>query len=422
MKIQSLPKTSVKRSLAALALMAASSAVPAGALDLSATLATAINTTIDFAPADLPIPASQAPHGAVMEMSITESGAFTLRVQFPKFTYRKTGVLIEHESSTPEEPFYTADIPGSGGVAGIHVERYVNGIVGVWWDISDENGGGLLGGYALAPTIRRDGNANYTPAAYNTVFLRAGPILQDGENSTPDDPKLGTGHGSLIVLPSGRSIFAGVLPDGKHVVGSGPLTDFLSVPIMLEASGGKDSLVCNMPTMVIEDTFQWYKSPSTHDPIWPAGGQLGGWVSTAPYTPPASGEYAVRGVYDQPLNATLEFLAADRPGAGTSRDPVPFLSQPFRLKLNHQAVFPAPNAAKLDVNFHPQTGFFTGSVKLPATPPLKPKKVSFSGVVKQYENDSEAEGFYLADPLPGTLDVPQVSGLVRILPYVLPGE
>jgi hypothetical protein len=90
-------------------------------------------------------------------------------------------------------------------------------------------------------------------------------------------------------------------------------------------------------------------------------------------------------------------------------------------------VFPAPNSEKLDVNFHPQTGFFTGSVKLPVTPPLKPKKVSFSGVVKQYRDGSggdagEAEGFYLADPLPGTLDVPQVSGLVRILPYILPGE
>ncbi|MES2598371.1 MAG: hypothetical protein V4662_23755 [Verrucomicrobiota bacterium] len=131
------------------------------------------------------------------------------------------------------------------------------------------------------------------------------------------------------------------------------------------------------------------------------------------------------GLQDGPLNMELALVAADR-------EPLPdttaFLKKLFTLTDYNQAVFPAPNAEKLQVNFIPALGFFTGKVKLPFTPPMQPKTVHFSGVVKQryayidaatgegYGPYGEGRGFYLADAVPGTVQGPKVSGTVFLYP------
>ncbi|MES2598372.1 MAG: hypothetical protein V4662_23760 [Verrucomicrobiota bacterium] len=406
--------------------MAAFSTSAIRATDISGTACGAIFQTPDFAYLGLPvaIPAMEYERGAVAEIKITASGAFTLKIAFSKRVYRTTGTFVEQEGSTPEFPYHVAVIGETTEGFIMQIDRGPDGVVAFFWDDAEGNGAG--GGMALSPVVQRDGLPIGEIAAYNTVFIRPYPLLQ-GNDSSPEDLKVGTGYGSLKIRASGRSTFVGVLPDGKTVTANGPLTfgADLGVPVLLRASA-KDSLVCSLPVMdQLEAQGIWYKKASNgNNTIHPAGGPLGVTITSAPYTPPTSGELAILGTPDQPLNAVLELLAADRPGAGSPSDPVAFLTQPFKLKANHQAVFPAPNTDKLKVDFHPQTGFFTGSVKLPVTPPLQPKKVEFRGVVKQHRNDGygEAEGFYVADPLPGTVDAPKVSGLVRIAPSVVSAE
>lgn len=407
-------------------LMAAFSSPLVHATDLSGTVCAALRTEeIVYLGLPVSIPEIECQKGAIAQMRITQNGAFTLRIAFPNRVYRGTGLFVEHESSTPEAPYHTAEIGETTTGLYLWAERGGDGVISLFWRDAEGNGAG--GGYPLDPVVRRNSDPNNAPAPYNTVYFRPDPILE-GDDSSPEDIKIGTGYGSLRVSASGTSVFVGTLPDGESVVGSGPLTngsEAMRVPVMLRASRG-DSLVCNLPTLdSIEQFAQWYKRPSPQDKIHPAGGVLTGVVTTAPYTPPASGELAILGGSDQSPNMILGLSAADRPDIGDPySDPLGFLLKPFTLTAAHRAVFPAPNAEKLKVDFHPRTGFFTGSVKLPSTPPLRPQTVQFSGMVKQHRLDGtgEAEGFYLADPLPGTVDAPKVSGKVRIVPYTAPVE
>lgn len=432
MKPQPAPRLSVSRSLTAMMLMAASSLF-AQTEDLSGQAHGYLpDPLVGLAKGS--IPEAQYRRGAIGHMITTASGAFTLTIQFPNQIDRQTGVLKLVEESPPDDPRYEADLGTTSGGFHLKVYRLATGeIILEWLGESMPNGG-----YAamLSPAVTRSTPTWLTPgpARYNTVSLSPDYLTPDGENQPTIT--LGKGYGTLIINNSGASAFAGKLPDGQSVTGGGQMVgreDF-HIPLIIQSGSGRDTVVGYLPAAdqgtngLAFGSAVWVKGPSPHDVLAPTGWKTYVTTSAGAYKHKA-GERVILGVSNTPLNAFLALWAPDRPNNGNIFG---FTEKFFTLTANHKALFPAPNSEKLQVNFVPATGFFTGKVKLHYTPPMQPKTVSFSGMIRQHRfidpiegetwATAEAEGFYLADPLPGTINARKVSGGVMIIGSPWPAE
>ncbi|WP_146849761.1 hypothetical protein [Brevifollis gellanilyticus] len=379
-----------------------------------------------------PISAEENRRGAIGRMEITPSGALSLTIRFADHVHHQTGVFTVDENSPPDDPLYVADLGETSG--GLYLKAYRDGTGEIALEWRDGDGNYVYAGF-LMPAISRDEplatEPSTKPEAYSTVTLPT-------DGLTPDDPskpqvQTGAGYGILLISTSGASVFAGALPDGQSVTGGGQLVNGswpLNVPMMLRTSSGRDTATGHVAAVdnflggPVDGFMLWVKGASPHDPLLPSGGQTYIGTRTAAYTPPARGERILLGSQGGPLNARIWLRSPDRP----ETNDYGFLEKLFTLTSGNQAVFPAPNTDKLQVNFLPTLGLFTGKVKLSYIPPLQSKTVHFSGVVLQhryldpvsgepYFEEGEAKGFFLAEPQPGTLDVPKVSGGVRMAPY-----
>ncbi len=431
MKPQFTAKSSVARSLAAMALLATLPFSLARGQGISGSAHGAFTELPDGA-FSTPISAAENRRGAIGRMEITPTGALSLTVRFADHVHHQTGVFTVDENSPPEDPLYVADLGETSG--GLHLKAYRGGTGEIALEWRDGDGNYVYAGF-LMPAISRDVSQEWDPftkaGAYSTVTLPTYGL-------TPDDPskpqvQTGAGYGILLISTSGSSVFAGALPDGQSVTGGGQLVGgslIFRVPMMLRTVSGRDTVTGLMAAVdnalggPVDGSMFWVKGASPHDTLAPSGGQSYVGNRTSAYTPPAPGERIFLTSPNGPLNAVIFLRSPDRPETNNYG----FLEKIFTLTNSNQAVFQAPNTDKLQVNFLPALGLFTGKVKLSYTPPLQSKTVHFSGMVQQhryldpvtgepYFEESDAEGFFLAEPQPGTLDVPKVSGGVRMGAY-----
>ncbi len=367
--------------------------------------------------------------GAIAQMKITGSGAFTLAVTFANRVHRQTGVLSVRNSEHDTEPVYEADLGKSASGLKSRVLFFPPEYVELVCSTLEEDNAYSA---ALGPAVRRDADAIHRPGAYNTVHLRPDLIA----THINDEVTQGVGFGGLRVGASGISTFVGALPDGQGVTGGGQLVRAsfwpFRVPIMLRTPTGRDLLIGDLPAIdhdhsssdQVYGTLIWSKGPSPRDPLAPAGWRRSTQAETSAYAPPARGERLIPGAEDGPQNMFIALASGGRWIA----DSFGFLEKPFTLTNANRAVFQRPNKERLEVDFYASTGFFTGKFLLQTTQTLlRAQMVQFRGMVRtrrfddllplevEYAPTGTAEGFFLAPPPAGTLNVPLISGSVLIM-------
>ncbi|MCX6855727.1 MAG: hypothetical protein NTV80_12580 [Verrucomicrobia bacterium] len=328
-----------------------------------------------------PIPANEhMPQGGFATLSMTTSGAYSVKLQIGARIYRIAGSIggevFERYHSLP--PFLGTTKTTLRIADATFMQLFFELGAGSSADAS----------FVLQP-IEASG-VQSTALPRSLLFTQ--PLIPTAVGITPVADH-GSGFATIRMTGARTANLVGTLPDGTGITASGPVvsttySDYPTGDSLLVYFCPAASTNWVMGDIDLHSLRSGYPDDSTADLIWgykdPANApdfdhiQLKG--RGAPYFPPAPGMLLIPALMDTGNVIRLSFSGGGLPQAVVSQG---------QMSRSHKALFASPNTSRTKLDFHTPTGFFTGSIDVAV--PMR-KTLTFRGLIVPYL--SEGHGIF----------------------------
>lgn len=350
----------------------------------------------------------------LMRLQVSYTGSFSgsWLIGGQRLSFQGT-LKPDGDSSTRTFAFKLPGIPGYKGFDCVMNQQPAQPFIELFMTATDTVGTTFDSRHELYPVAPATlANRALYSGRYSALMAR---------DRSPLDPRPETAEGSgfmsFTIDSAMQSTSVGTLPDGTGFTSSGVVLDEGRGCIMSAYQTPGDWLAVSLTYQdngTLAGTADWNRAPRPGSRLYPDGlrDQLI-YVDAARYFPPAAGMTLLPSL--DPIKGEAVLTLTEN-GSTTSH------VNPFRLTPQHIAVFPAPNASRLRLDFYSPTGFCTGQFMfddpLPGNPTQRVQRTSsFRGMLVPGLN--RGEGLFLMPQLPNPSATPPTTNANS---PILPGK